>query len=383
MREILRRSNLVLLREVDKLESALSLPSVLSELSAYHEWIREACAHFREQGFQNLQDLRLSKDEILSDILSETQRLAGLFRLHNERLAGPLLRSQPSDRLCLRVITWLHTSHPEARNVPAVLDDGGFGIWPEPRLPIVYFMPSSRQRGLLYLPLLFHEFGHLLYACHKPEMDDRVHELQEEIADLLSPLSQRDDRTAREDAKRRQIIVERWYEWIQELFCDAVGFTIGGPCFVHAFSTYFQVGGRSVFHLPQEDLELSSHPVTRLRVRLLADRVRKASLLAESEKLKTQWDNIAKMMGVTEDYYGFYVAEFLPPIRQTLDDMLTEASPYQYMVEDVSSSKWNPRSSSPIHLLNRAWSIFLDDPDGYDEWEEQAISTFCKQQTEM
>lgn len=376
MREILRRSNLALLREIDKLESALSLVSTLPELSTYHEWIREACAHFRKRGFQNLQDLRLSKDEILPDILSETQRLAGWFRLYNERLAGPLLRSRLSDRLCLRVIAWLHTNHPEPQHVPAVLSDGGFGIWPEPRLPIVYFMPSSRQRGILYLPLLFHEFGHLLYACHKPEMDDRVHELQEEIADLLVPLSQRDDHAAREGAKRRQVVVERWYEWTQELFCDAVGFTIGGPCFIHAFSMYFRMGGRSAFHLPREDLELSSHPVTWLRIRLLVDRVREAGWLTESDRLEAEWDSIAEMMGVTEDYYGFYVARFLSPVRQALDDMLVEASPYHYTDADVSCWGWDPDTSSPVHLVNRAWSKFLDDLDSYDEWEEQVIATF-------
>lgn len=376
MRALLRRSNQALLGEVDKLESALSSASVLPELSAYDKWIGEVCAHVREQGFQNLQDLDRGRDEILPDVLSETQRLAGWFRLYNERLVGPLLRSLPSDRLCLRVIAWLHSSHPEVQHVPAALSDGSFGVWPDPRLPIVYFMPSSRQLGLLYLPLLFHQFGHLLYTCHKPEMDDLVRELQERIEDLLTPISQRDDAQARERAKLRKAIVETWYEWAQELFCDAVGFTIGGPCFIHAFSTYFQMGGRSVFHLPPEDLEMSSHPVTWLRIRLLTDRVRKAGLFTESDDLKTEWDNIAKMVGVSEDYYGFYGAEFLPHVRQTLDDMLVETSPYHYIDSDLSSSKWDPDRSSPVHLVNRAWSVFLDDPEEYDRWERRVINAF-------
>lgn len=376
MRDLLRQSNLDLLREIDRLKSALSSASVLPELSAYYEWICQACTRFREQGRRNLEDLDLNKDEILPDILSETQRLAGWFRLCNERFAGPFLRSLPSDRLCLRIIAWLHAGHPETRDVPAGLDDGEFGIWPEPRLPIVYFMPPSRQRGLLYLPLLLHEFGHLLYACHKPEMDDRVHEFQGEIADLLEPVSQRDDLQAQESAKQRKAIVERWYEWIQELFCDAVGFTIGGPCFLHAFSMYSRMGGRSAFHLPQEELELSSHPVTWLRICLLAERVRKAGWSAESDSFEAQWNSIAAVMGIAEDYYGFYVTDFSPPIRQALRDMLIETSPYRHTDGDVSSSEWDPRSSSPVHLLNRAWSIYLNDPDGYDGWEKQAISTF-------
>ena len=104
MRDILRRSNLGLLREVDQLRCALSSASVLPGLSPYYEWMRQAFSYFSTQVHQNLEDLRLGKDEILPDVLSETQRLANGFRLCNEHFIGPLLRSQSTDRLCLRVI---------------------------------------------------------------------------------------------------------------------------------------------------------------------------------------------------------------------------------------------------------------------------------------
>ena len=378
MREILKQNNLDLLREIARLESAISSVSVLPELSAYHEWISRVCEALRKQGHQNLSDLDLNRDEILPDILSETQKLDNLFRLYNEHFASPILRSLPSDRLCLRVITWLHAYHPETQHVPVALRDGGFSIWPEPQLPIVYFMPPSRQHSLLYLPLFFHEFGHLLYACHEPEMDNLVHELQEEIAGLLEPASQRDDLYAQENAKTRRAIAAKWYVWTQEIFCDTVGFTIGGPCFALAFSMYLRMSGRNAFHLPQEELESSRHPVTWLRIRLLADQARQREWATEADALENEWDKIAATMGGIEDYHGFYDPSFLPYIRETLDDMLEEASPYRFTDRDVSSSEWEPDSSTPVHLLNRAWSIFLNDPSGYDSWEKQAISTFLK-----
>lgn len=375
MRNILHQSNLDLLRQIGRLETALSSTSVLPELSAYHGWIQKACTRLRAQAYQNLQYLNLGEDRILPDVLSETQRLAREFRLYNERLAGPILRSLPSDRLCLRVISWLHGNHPETQSIPAGLSNGIFGVWPVPYFPIVYFMPASRQLGLLYLPILFHEFGHLLYACHKPEMNDLVRELQEEITDLLIPLAQRNDLQDREQVRGRRIIVERWYEWSQELFCDAVGFTIGGPSFAHAFSMYFRTGGPSEFHIPREDLELRSHPVTWLRVRLLADRIRRAGLLKEANSLEAQWDNIACTVGARENYHGFYGTEFLPIVRQTLDNMLIEVSPYYYTEADISSSEWDPCLYLPIHLLNVAWDKFLSDSNDYDKWENQAILT--------
>lgn len=380
MREILRQSNSSLLQEIDQLTSALSKISVPPELSVYHQWVTRACNLLHEQVLQILGDLEHSTDDMLRDILSETQRVNREFQLYNRRLVGPILRWLDSDRLCLRIITWLHGNHPQTQDIPAGLSNEEFSIWPTLRYPIVYFMPASAQYGLLYLPLLFHEFGHLLYICHGQEMDKLVRDLQEEFADLLEPVSQRDDLQAQEAARMRKAIVETWYEWAQELFCDAVGFKIGGPCFVRALSMYFRMRGRDEFHLPMEELAGSTHPVTWLRIRLIADRAREMGWSAETDELEGEWDKIATIMDVAEDHYGFYVDEFLPSIRSTLNDMLTEASPYQFTDSDVSSSKWDPKLSSPVHLLNRAWFMFLQNPNEYSKWEEEAVSIFLAKQ---
>ncbi len=378
MREILRQSNIDLLREINRLKSVVYSASVLPELVTYQAQILITCEMLRRQGQQNLRDLDLNRDELLPDILSETQRLASWFRLYNERFAGPVLRSLPSDQLCLRIIAWLHDHHPETHRVPAALSDGGFGIWPEPQFPIVYIMPFSRQRGLLYLPLFFHEFGHLLYVCHEAKMDELVYELQKSIADLLESTPQQDDLSAQEGAKRRRAIAVTWYLWTQEIFCDAVGFAIGGPCFAYAFSMYLRTSGRDAFYLPRSQLEFSHHPVTWLRIHFLADQVRRAGWPKEAEKLENEWSKIAATMGVTEEYHGFYEDRFMPLIRKTIDDMLTVASPWQFLDEDVAPSEWDPQSSSPVHLLNTAWRMYLQDPASYDSWEEQAISAFLE-----
>ena len=74
------------------------------------------------------------------------------------------------------------------------LSDGDFASWPQPNWPTIYFMPPSAQHRLLYLPLFFHEFGHLLYSCHEPELDELIKALQKVIAQFLEPSAQRDDR---------------------------------------------------------------------------------------------------------------------------------------------------------------------------------------------
>ena len=239
-------------------------------------------------------------------------------------------------------------------------------------------MPPSAQHRLLYLPLFFHEYGHLLYACHRPEMDALVRNLQGVLAQCLEPSAQRDDRHARHDQERRSTIVETWYEWTVELFCDAVGLVIGGGAFIHSFSMYFRMLGRDEFQVKAEALEHRGHPVTWLRIRLLADRARRINLADAARAAEDSWTTIAQEMRVNEDYFGFYESEFLTAIQQTIDDMLTEAEPRRFDEQAVEDSEAS--TNSPVPLLNRAWREFFKDVQKYSEWEESVISAYLAQQ---
>jgi hypothetical protein len=378
MRDILRESNEDLLREIEKLREILrdAGKSISVELDMYFNWAVSTCDEFHRSVGQILSDVNLQQDTILPDLLSSTQVVTQEFHLFNQRLVTPILRARSSDRLCLKLLQWLHSIHPKTQGIPAGIADGEFAVWPTPSLPTIYFMPCSAQYGFLYLPLFLHEFGHLLYIRHKPEMDDLVRSLQEAIAELLEPSTRRDDRHAYIETEKRSAVVETWYEWAQELFCDAVGFVIGGPAFPHALSMYLRMLGRGEYHLRSDHLERRAHPVTWLRVQILADRLRRAGFNADASMLENAWSLIGKTMGVVEDYYGFFVSEFLPAIQQTIDDMLTEAGPRKFTDQEISSSKIELPSSSPVHLLNQARQRFLEDRNGYRSWEEKAIATF-------
>lgn len=239
---------------------------------------------------------------------------------------------------------------------------------------LLYALFSTARTAIL--SLFFHEFGHLLYVRHRTEMDDLVGDLQEKISELLEPSVQRDDLLHQQEVKRQNIIVETWYEWAQELFCDAAGLVIGGTAFVYAFSMYMRMLGRGEYHLNPEELAYGGHPVTWLRIRLLAERARRIGYDADTEVLENTWSTIAKAMSVMEDYYGFYDPHFLPLIRQTIDDMLIEVSPRSFTEQEVSASEMKSPFSSPVHLLNQAWQRFLDDPKSYRAWEENRIAAF-------
>ncbi|MGA2402115.1 MAG: hypothetical protein ABSG91_10450, partial [Syntrophobacteraceae bacterium] len=237
----------------------------------------------------------------------------------------------------------------------------------------VYLFPSVEQQGLLYQPLLFHEFGHLLYQIHKSEMDDLVAELREEVINLLLPVSQRNDRFAEEQASKRQIIADTWYSWIQEIFCDAVGFQLGGPCFLYAFSSFLSTLAEGDFYRQPGDLEHSDHPITWLRVRFLTDRALGGGYNRCAEIVQNEWRLIADLMDVVEDYHGFYHEALAEVISNTIRDMLTEAAPRECSQLEAAGSGWNPDSDSPIRLLNWAWQVYMDNPDRYSVWETEQI----------
>lgn len=375
MREMLEQANLALLAEIDLLIDALPRKeTIAAELVSYYNQIVKSCQSLRCKVHQSLRDLNTGKDEILEDILSNTQTHTREFHLYNYRLVTPLRRYRESDLLCLKIIHWLHQVHPQTRKIPGAFCDGDIGIYPSVGYPITYFMPSSAQYGLLYLPLFFHEFGHLLYSCHKTELDQLVLELQKEIETILKEEMANQVDTRAKEAQKRRVVVQTWFTWTQELFCDAVGFRIGGLSYVYAFSMYLKMWGIDRFQLTVEKLARSSHPITWLRIKFLTRFLRDAGLNAVAQRVSDEWQSIANTLAVKEDYLGFYFENFQQPILNTITDMLTETAPYDFNRHEYAGHKY--KSDSPIHLLNLAWQKFYEAPRKYPQWEKQAVVDF-------
>jgi len=380
LRHLLRQNNADMVRDLERLGEALhqARAGLLPELENFYLWLVAECDRLQRDVTQNLHDLALGQPTILPDVLSNTQVINRQLNLFNRYFLSPVLRADAEDCLCLRLLNWLHAQHASTSHLPVALNDGDFASWPYPDFPTIYFMPPSAQRRLLYLPLFFHEFGHLLYACHKPEMDDLILALQENLARYLAAGTQRNDLHAQKEQEHRNAIIQTWFDWGQEIFCDAVGFVIGGPAFANAFSFYFRVRGREQYHSKPEELLGSTHPVTWLRIRLIADRARRMGFADLADELESSWQTIADGLNVREDYYGLYDAALLPVVQQTIDDMLTEASPRPFEESEVGSAASAPLTSSPILLVNQAWEHFLNDPESYSAWEITATNLWME-----
>jgi hypothetical protein len=276
------------------------------------------------------------------------------------------------------VLRFLHDSNTKTASLPFGLSDGSFAIYPTDKIPPIYLVPTSRQITLLYLPLLFHEFGHLLYACHKAEMDELVKDFQKIVAGALAPKSVRRRAGAIRSSSFRKQVVTAWYTWAQEFYCDAVGITVGGPCFIKAFSHFFRTRSNDQYYVPRDEQLKRRHPVTWLRTKMLADRARKYGLHTLADGVQDVWAETARVLGIQEDYEGTWSEDFFLPLRQMLDDMIEESQPYAHQPADVNLPAGQAKQLSPVQLCNVAWSKFEADGKGYRAWEKDAIDSFLR-----
>ena len=228
MESVLRQNNLSLLQDIERVRRFLQERAGLlpEEWKGYCTWALSECTRLHRDVERNLCDLSYGQASILPDVLSQTQAVTRSFHQFSLQVS-PVLRGSSADRIALRVLLWIHMSHSETRDVPVAVSNQDFSVWPV--VPTTYFLPCSAQQGLLFLPLFFHEFGHLLYDFHRLEMDELVRSVQENIAELLAPMSNLDDAMAAQVMQEQHNVVERWYECVlsARVYETALGYVVG------------------------------------------------------------------------------------------------------------------------------------------------------------
>jgi len=93
-------------------------------------------------------------------------------------------------------------------------------------------------------------------------MVDLVKEYQKKLDEIIVLPVQKFDSKNYQEVTKRSLIIETWYEWMEELFCDMAGLTIGGASYLHSFSYFVRFGGSSSFSVPDKELARRSHPVS-------------------------------------------------------------------------------------------------------------------------
>lgn len=363
MKGAFESQNRDLARQVASLRDTLIATPVPAVLERFRRSVIEICQSIEMKLERNLTVLAHDVESVHSDVLFTTSGCIQLFDLVNNQLSAPIIRFSARDMLPLSVLDWLHSAHPATRDKPFGVSSGGFAVYPHPMWPVVYFLPVSAQTSLRFLPLLFHEFGHLLYVLSKAELDDLIGEFQKTLRRVLAPRVIRDGQE-NNDAVRRQVQTS-WREyWIQEIFCDAVGLSIGGSSFLHAFSHHFRFRSGDEYFIRQEDQLHRRHPVTWLRMQILLVRAERSGLGTAAAQVAGDWNRAAELFHVTQDFQGTWIDALSDPLQDLLDLMLEEVAPFSFH---------DANDASPHSAIDESWRCFFDLQGGPDVEERRLV----------
>lgn len=375
MKKYLENNCYLILHEVELSKKIIQREDVCKELVPLKKWLTGYLKELESELSHNLYLLDLNDEDTFRNIFKQTQLITRELVFCNIRLIPSVHRYKPSDNICLKLLHWLHNQHPAMEGQPFGVSDGQFMIAASKRYPTVYYLPNSSQHILLHLPLFFHEIGHKFFDYHRLEMLDLVKEFQLRLLSFFKLPFQKNDKRYEAQAKKTKIIVvDTWINWIEELYCDAVGVRIGGASYIHAFSFYLRMSGRAAFFKTEKDLGGSSHPVPWLRVKFLARWAEQYGLTEEAKALNEEWKGLAKMQGIKEQYFGFYIADFYDDVKKCLDDMLIVSEPISFQSYDDNIESFDPTKNNFIELTNLAWRKFYGDLKGYEEWEQRMIN---------
>jgi hypothetical protein len=178
-------------------------------------------------------------------------------------------------------------------------------------------------------------------------MDELVKDFQKVVAGILTPKSVRSRAEDSRSSSFRKQVVTAWYTGAQEFSYDAVGITVGGPCFLKAFSHFFRTRSNDHGYVPRDQQLQRRHPVTWLRIRMLVDRAAKHGMQSLAGGVQDAWAETVRVLGVQEDYEGTWADEVFLPLRQMLDNMIEgncQVVPCAYGDE----SRRDPPDDSPM-----------------------------------
>ncbi len=297
-------------RECEIIKEALKKAVFPTELIPFYDWVIAIIDTIIKDNESSNYYLKLNRQRLFSTIYSNTQRNVNNLRILGATYIPILQRHHKDDKICLVLLGWLHKQHKVSQERPFGISSGSFSIFPNVQNPVIYYLPASSQGNLLHFPLFFHEFGHFLYAAHRQEVEDLIREFQTRISETIAIVNEENTPKNEKIREKNNAIIETWFSWMQEFFCDAVGLHIGGKSYLHIFSLYLRTSGNSSFYVNEENLKLSTHPVSWLRIKFLVQRAKVLGLEKEASDLEKLWQEMAKVLNIKEKYHGYFDEDF-------------------------------------------------------------------------
>ena len=246
----------------------------------------------------------------------------------------------------------------------------------------VIFVPVGESRFLLHLPDVFHEIGHEVLSEKDNELSLRKISTSYQIAirtitsyyDRLMKKKMRETGPLAIPATIAHIHYQWKTYWINEFFCDLFALYTVGPAYAWAHFHLTTKKSEDVYEF--SPILPRSHPSDDSRMKMLAIGMKKIGLGNNVSIIMSRWNEIplvANTQPVTEYQYA-YPDDLMNDVADLFLNALREAG-----FALVSEKTIGRQDDNIVGVLNRAWTLFWEDPQTFTKWEAQTVQKLKSQ----
>ncbi len=250
-------------------------------------------------------------------------------------------------------------------SLPTVSTSSKEYYWTEPVFNLIS-IPSLEGSFLLGLPDLCHEMGHITFFNYEERFS------QEFLVHLENFVTNAKREIKR--AKRPPRYLEfydhmhtLWKDhWLKEFASGLIATYLVGPAYGWTNLSVCCKLSADIY-TPEDSL---THPSDQSRTRGILAMLKSLGMIREAEEVRKKWDSYAQITGDVEpaDYNLLYPNTLIDSLVSRVLEACRSLGLRGYTEQRTSANDIN----IPL-LLNEAWQIFLQRPEGYGNWEDSRI----------
>ncbi len=297
--------------------------------------------------------------------------LADLAALETTGVAA-LSRGHPDDVALNRIIYEIHREirYPLAPPTGTSLSKDYFRI--DPSLGLLS-VPLAESDFLLHLPDLYHELAHpLLVEVNNPKIEPFQLEFTKMLDALTDHFERERVRVVRSTGPKEYhanvlgILERSWMlYWSVELFCDMFAVYTVGPAY--AWSHLHLTAEHNADPCAVRDDILTSHPPDHARMEAILVGLGLLGYSDDRAAIEQAWGELLRMTGSKPG--SLYRSACPKSIIEQCAARALEGT------KGIGCNLAEPNMQGYIRqLLNEAWQVFWQSPEGYHVWERRQIT---------